>query len=197
MVSQHALQVVSQHALQQVSGGGIPACLAGLQAHTQGSLQAHTQGVSRPTPRGSPGPHLGVSPGTHPGGIPECTEADTPPGYCCGRYASYWNAFLLHIYFHYYCIFSGEPLKSDMFCVIFGVTGVVLFFIAQLRFADVSKWFERTYPNMNIYRIVYEDSVYLFVYLTLILLWRGCWNMNIRYCRGIMFVTCSLIYMRP
>ena len=29
-------------------------------------------------------------------GIPACTEADPPQrdGYCCGRYASYWNAFL-------------------------------------------------------------------------------------------------------
>ena len=78
--------------------------------------------VSRPEPRGevegsglggSPGPHPGGklrglahtwgSPGPHPGslqvhtwgGIPACTEADTPPadGYCCVRYASYWNAF--------------------------------------------------------------------------------------------------------
>ena len=55
-----------------------------------GGLQAHTQGVSRPTAWGrSPGPHLG-------GDIPACTETDTrhPDGYCCGRYASYWNAFL-------------------------------------------------------------------------------------------------------
>ena len=34
------------------------------------------------------------------GCIPACIEADTPPpgdGYCCGRYASYWNAFLFLI----------------------------------------------------------------------------------------------------
>ena len=66
-------------------GGGIPACLAGLQAHTQGEvkgsglggLEAHTQG--------------GLQAHTW-GGIPACTEADPPPS--CGRYASYWNAFL-------------------------------------------------------------------------------------------------------
>ena len=32
------------------------------------------------------------------GGIPACTEAEPPPGrdgYCCERYASHWNAFLL------------------------------------------------------------------------------------------------------
>ena len=79
----------------------------GLQAHTQGGswggsgqgdvsrptpggLQAHTQGgVSRPTPGGVSWPTpRGVS-------ISACTETDPPDGYCCGRYASYWNAFLL------------------------------------------------------------------------------------------------------
>ena len=82
VVSQHALQVVSQHSLQV------------------------SRGVSRPTPRGevegsgqggSPGPHLGGISRPTPGGvcIPACTEADPPvDGYCRGRYASYWNAFL-------------------------------------------------------------------------------------------------------
>ena len=66
-----------------------------------GGVQAHSQG-------GCPGPHLG-GPGLggwpttrgvsrpRPWGVyPSCTEADDPPadGYCCGRYASYWNAFL-------------------------------------------------------------------------------------------------------
>ena len=69
------LQAHTQGGLRLTSGGG-------LQAHTQGGPQAHTQGVSRP----------------HPGeGIKACTEADPPTdGYCCGRYASYWNAFLLN-----------------------------------------------------------------------------------------------------
>ena len=45
-------------------------------------------GVSRPTPGGSPGPHSGVS---------QHALRQTPPadGYCCRRYASFWNAFLL------------------------------------------------------------------------------------------------------
>ena len=79
-------------------------------------------GVSRPRPgKGvgglareclgpDPGGEVGGSgqeeyPGPHPGGvqarggcIPACTEADPPAdGYCCGRYASYWNAFLLGV----------------------------------------------------------------------------------------------------
>ena len=76
-------------------GGG--ACLqanivGGLQAHTQGGLKAHTRGGL------SPGPHPGGSPGPHPGGnISQHALRHTPPadGYCRGRYASYWNAFLL------------------------------------------------------------------------------------------------------
>ena len=72
-------------------------------------------------------------------------------------------------------------MKSDMFCVIFGVIGVFFFFSMQLKLASVSKWFERTYPHLKILRIIYEDVVYLFVYVTLVLLWRGCWHMNMRY----------------
>ena len=63
---------------------------------------------------GSPDPHLeggggkvegsgwGVSPGPHPRGwgmYPNMHWGRHPPadGYCCGRYASYWNAFLFLI----------------------------------------------------------------------------------------------------
>ena len=74
----------------------------GLQVHTQGGswrgsgrgrgcLQAHIQGVSRPTPRGVPAPEGGL-----------CSRGDVEiprDGYCCDRYASYWNAFL----FKYWC----------------------------------------------------------------------------------------------
>ena len=31
------------------------------------------------------------------GGVP---GGDPPDGYCCGRYASYWNAFLLNVSVH-------------------------------------------------------------------------------------------------
>ena len=112
VVPQHALQVVSQHALQQ--GVWVP------RPTPRGEVEESGQGVSRPTPggclqvhtKGSPYPHLGGSPGAHPGGsrphprgsrcphpggfIPACTEADPRvDGYCNGRYASYWNVFLL------------------------------------------------------------------------------------------------------
>ena len=111
VVSQHAFQVVSQHTLQ-VSLGWYPSMLCrwypsmpcrspgGLQAHIQGGLQAHTQG-------GSPGPHLGG------GGIPACTESDPPPdGYCRGRYASYWNTFLLKICLIFCYLLSSFYLRT-------------------------------------------------------------------------------------
>ena len=98
LVSQHALQVVSQHALQ-VSRGWYPNMPCRSPGpHPGGKLRglAGGGGVSRPTPRGLQVHTQGsVSRPTPAGGSPACTEADTPPdGYCCGQYASYWNAFL-------------------------------------------------------------------------------------------------------
>ena len=60
----------------------------GLQAHTWGCLQAHTWGgISRPTNGGCLQAHNR--------GVSQHALRQTPPnGYCCRRYASYWNAFL-------------------------------------------------------------------------------------------------------
>ena len=66
VLSQHALQVVSQHVLQQVSRGD--ACSRGCLL-PGGLLRMVCSG----------------------GSLVE-TSRD---GYCCGRYASYWNVFLL------------------------------------------------------------------------------------------------------
>ena len=85
VVSKHTLAVASQHALQQVSRGGVS------RSTPRGELRGLAWGVSSPTPGG-------VSRPTPWGrGIPACTEAETSHGYCCGRYASYWNAFLFAI----------------------------------------------------------------------------------------------------
>ena len=75
-----------------------------VQAHTQGGnwggsdpgphprgklrgdqIQAHTQG----------GNWGGSGPGQHPRGKFRGIRTSPPDDYCCGRYASYWNAFLL------------------------------------------------------------------------------------------------------
>ena len=94
-----ALQgVVSQHALQ-VSRPTPQGEVGGL---ARGGLQAHTRGG--PTTGGSPGPHLGEwSPGPHLGGVSQHALRQTPhphDGYCCRRYASYWNAFLFQMRNH-------------------------------------------------------------------------------------------------
>ena len=86
MVSQHALQVVSQHALQ-VSGVVV----------SQHALQ-----VSRPTPKGEvEGSGLGGLQAHTWGRVYQHALMQTPSadGYCCGQYASYWNAFLSDIIF--------------------------------------------------------------------------------------------------
>ena len=102
--------------LAGLRGHGIPACLASFHTHTQGgSWGVWPGGVSRPTPKGVSRPtsgglqahtqgglqahtHGGLQAHTWGRGIPACTEADTLPadGYCCGRYASYWNTFLFY-----------------------------------------------------------------------------------------------------
>ena len=71
VLSQHALQVVSQHVLQQ----GVPAPRGG-----EWSGGVCSQGVC-----------LG---GLLCGGDGLLLMETSPDGYCCGRYASYWNAFL-------------------------------------------------------------------------------------------------------
>ena len=87
-------------------------CLSGFQAHTQGgSWGVWPWGISRPTPKGEVdgsglcglqahtwGWEWGVSRPTPGGCIPACTEADPSDGYCCGWYASYWNAFLFTLF---------------------------------------------------------------------------------------------------
>ena len=133
--------VVSQHALQQVSWGGYPSmpcrwypsmpyrwypsmpCSRSpggggvLQVHTQGEggLQVH-RGVSRPTPGGC---------------IPACTEADTPPkdGYCRGRYASYWNAFLYHWWL--YMISKLRTKQQGKTTGDFQVMGLLIIFLTS------------------------------------------------------------------
>ena len=87
MVSQHDLQVSRSTPKGEVEGSGLG-------------------GVSRPTPRGGvsrPSPSGGF-PGPHPG-VSQHALIQTPPsrhsGYWYGRYASYWNAFLLLLKFQW------------------------------------------------------------------------------------------------
>ena len=71
-------------------GGGSPGPYPGgrLRGLARAGLQAHTRGEVERS-----GPGLGVQ---AQGGVSQHALRQTPPadGYCCGRYASYWNAFL-------------------------------------------------------------------------------------------------------
>ena len=88
VVSQHALQVSRPTPRWEVEGSsweGSPG------SHpegklTWGGLQAHTQG--------SPGPHPGVCVCVSQHALRQTTPLPAD-GYCCGQYASYWNAILL------------------------------------------------------------------------------------------------------
>ena len=93
----------------KVSGWGVSRpTLGGVQAYSRGGgVQAHTEG----------------------GGVSQHALRQTPPadGYCCGRYASYWNAFLFSIRFAENCIkmkkkwtgvgahISCDPLDPPLF----------------------------------------------------------------------------------
>ena len=103
-------------------GGGWYPSMPCSRSRGGGVLYQHALQVSRPTPRGevegdlaggvSPGPQpRGKLRGIWPGGISRPTtkeevegEPTLPPprdGYYCGRYASYWNAFLFKISVRY------------------------------------------------------------------------------------------------
>ena len=106
MLSQHALQVVSKHALQQ---GGV------LSQHALQvvSLHALQQGDGS-APGGGQVCSRGVC--FEGGGLVETTPPDS---HCCGRYASYWNAFLFPIIvwnlgFYYYEMNCSEQLSATV-----------------------------------------------------------------------------------
>ena len=93
-------------------GGGIPACIAGgipvclAAGFGGGVVSQHALQVSGPTPKGEvQGSGQGVS-RPIPREVPAPEGVWRPPcdGYCCGWYAFYWNAFLLLIFWVFWCI---------------------------------------------------------------------------------------------
>ena len=92
----------------------------GLQADTQGGSWEGSgqEGVSRPRPRGGPGPGGICSSGCLVWGQVPAPEGETlppPDGYCCGRYASYWNAFLVKSMFRWKCLLAVVVHNSRIF----------------------------------------------------------------------------------
>ena len=93
--------------------GGLPQCMLGYQppgtrhpprtSHPPGAADTppmirHPLGADPPEP-GTPLDQAPPSESRHPPG-PGIPPAD---GYCCGRYASYWNAFLFDSIFAHFC----------------------------------------------------------------------------------------------
>ena len=121
------LHLSVSHSVHRGSGipaciaGGIQACLSaglggGVSQHAlqisrptfRGKMRGLARGVSRPTPKsevdgsclGGLQAHTGVQGGLRPtpkGGVSQHAVRQAPDGYCCGRYTSYWNAFLFRL----------------------------------------------------------------------------------------------------
>ena len=71
-----------------------------VQAHTWAGVQTHTRGVRAHTWGGGFQAHTQGVQAQVQGGLSQHALRQNPPppsadGYCCGQYASYWNAFLL------------------------------------------------------------------------------------------------------
>ena len=92
------------------TGGGLPQCMLGYapQEQTPPTDQGTLLGADPPRTRHTPQEQT-----PHPGSRPPLDQAPPGPGtpgtrhplpladgYCCGRYVSYWNAFLLTTYFY-------------------------------------------------------------------------------------------------
>ena len=116
--------VVSQHALQdyrwypsmpcsRFPGGWYPSVPCRFPAPLpRGKLRGLARGVSRPHQgRGGtrPTPREGVYPSMH-WGRPSLDS------HCCGRYASYWNAFLLQSYLHSLCNLANTMIFRRWLC---------------------------------------------------------------------------------
>ena len=62
-----------------------------------------------------------------------------------------------------------------------GAAGTVLLFALQVPLGQISSAIERKYPKYKILKIIYEDTIYIVVLVTMLLLWRGCFNLNATY----------------
>ena len=88
-----------------VHRGGLPQCILGYHAPRADSLWTEA-----PPPPGADTTQTRHPPGADTPRTRHPPRADTPPGpappadgYCCGRYASYWNAFLFTLISSFSC----------------------------------------------------------------------------------------------
>ena len=76
-------------------------------------------------------------------------------------------------------LFPHDSLMSDVVNFAAGTLGTSLLFLLQRPLGSVSVHFEKTGRLRAKY--AWEGSVYIFVFAVLSSLWRGGWNLNLRY----------------
>ncbi|CAD5119889.1 DgyrCDS8471 [Dimorphilus gyrociliatus] len=74
-------------------------------------------------------------------------------------------------------IFPNQPRISDLFCVVAGYFISTSLFVFQTKLARVSA----SMDGRQRWRLIYEDCVYVFALIALLLLYRGMWNLCSKY----------------
>lgn len=76
-------------------------------------------------------------------------------------------------------IFPDNPIQGDIACVIFGLAGTILIMALQHPLSAFSRNLHQTSHWLT--RRIYEDFIYVIIFLFITPLWRGTWNLNTRY----------------
>jgi len=79
----------------------------------------------------------------------------------------------------HHLVYPDDLVMSGWVCFLFGSAGTLLLFALQNPIGNVSKWLEAT--EHHHLKIIYEDIIYLIVYLFMTPLWRGLWELNLHY----------------
>ena len=105
-------KIIFLHLFVILLTGAVPGPAGGMPGPGRGGvLVSGPKGGSGP--RGDPGPGGGACSLGGGGGVAWCRP---PSGYCCGRYASYWNAFLFYVCFR--LVYTNPNHFCDnVFCI--------------------------------------------------------------------------------
>jgi len=76
--------------------------------------------------------------------------------------------------------YATDPFKSDVICMVSGIILTVVLFSTQDLLSTVSIKLESS--GRDTMKLIWEDCVYIVVFIVMLVIWHGYWNMNIRYC---------------
>ena len=68
-------------------------------------------------------------------------------------------------------IYPENPFKSDVVCLAIGVPFTFILLLLQTPMSKISEQLDHS--SSKLYKIVWEDFVYLVTLMSLVLLWRG------------------------